>query len=137
MWFLPYSAGRRFFRIDRIRNVLQPILETDLLDITILHDLYELDGSGDFLQELLGDHAEISEENIAALEEALREGRSDAIRELAHALKGACLNVGAMRQAAVCHQLEFAPDDATRHTLLELLKQVFTATRATLQAQSF
>jgi CheY-like chemotaxis protein/HPt (histidine-containing phosphotransfer) domain-containing protein len=69
-----------------------------------LRELEEM-GPG-FLSTFLSLFVETAMAQLAELEAAVAEGNAAATQQLAHALKGACLNVGAERMGALCAQLE-------------------------------
>lgn len=59
------------------------------------------------LETFVGD----SEERLRALREALQHADARALRHTAHSFKGSCGNMGALRLATLCKQLE----DLARH----------------------
>jgi CheY-like chemotaxis protein len=74
---------------------------------TIIARLRELEEMGPgFLSPFLALFVETTTAQLAELEVAVAEGNAAATQQLAHALKGACLNVGAERMGALCAQLE-------------------------------
>jgi two-component system, sensor histidine kinase and response regulator len=69
---------------------------------------------------------------IEQLSNAIHSGEDDAVRKLAHKLKGSCQNVGATRMAALCRQLE---DPGARGVaLVDQLAAVYPATLAEIRA---
>jgi two-component system, sensor histidine kinase and response regulator len=80
---------------------------TDLLDKSVLTGLREI---GD--QELLADLTTLFLEDAPAQLETLREaiegGDAPSVEQVAHTLKGSCGNMGAMRMATICTELEEA-----------------------------
>jgi two-component system, sensor histidine kinase and response regulator len=79
----------------------------DLLDKSVLTGLREI---GD--QELLADLTTLFLEDAPAQLETLREaiegGDAPSVEQVAHTLKGSCGNMGAMRMATICTELEEA-----------------------------
>jgi HPt (histidine-containing phosphotransfer) domain-containing protein len=69
---------------------------------------------------------------LEQLSHAVHTGEDDAVRKLAHKLKGSCQNVGATRMAALCRQLE---DPGARGVpLVDQLAAVYPATVAEIRA---
>ena len=58
-------------------------------------------------------------------------GDGDAVRRLAHKLKGSCQNVGAHRMATLCRQLE--EPGARAATLVDELAAIYPATLAEIR----
>ena len=115
--------------------------EEDLLDEDVLASLRELQEQGepDILNELIELFLDEAPAQLSALREAI-EGGGDAgpVERVAHALKGSSGNVGAMRVAAVCAELETVGRDRELTRAPELLDQLeveFDRTRQALNAK--
>ncbi len=79
------------------------------LDPDILQGLRELgEGDQDFLGELIDIYLEDSARLMARIEEAIRQGNADQVREAAHTLKGSSGNLGAVAFSKVCLEMEMA-----------------------------
>lgn len=80
----------------------------DVLDrsrLDVLRQLGPADGQG-LLPPLVRAFLEERQTRVASLEQAAREGDSQALEEAAHQLKGSAANIGAREVAAVCARLE-------------------------------
>jgi HPt (histidine-containing phosphotransfer) domain-containing protein len=69
---------------------------------------------------------------IEQLSNAVHTGDDDAVRRLAHKLKGSCQNVGATRMGTLCRQLEEPGVAAV--TVVDELAAVYPATLAEIRA---
>lgn len=80
-----------------------------LLDPNRLTELRELaDGDRAFLDDLFATYIDQANEAIAALRSAFESSGRGAFSSAAHRLKGASLNVGAIRVAKTCQMIEVA-----------------------------
>ncbi len=70
--------------------------------------LARLDGDAALGREILAVFLQDTPGRLAALEEAVHGGRSDEVRVLAHALKGAAANVGALAVSQAAQAVEKA-----------------------------
>lgn len=88
--------------------------------------------------ETLAEIATLFESDVSRLLEGLeasgRAGDGRAVKSVAHALKGAALNVGATALAARARIVEIAPETAAAS--LDELRAVFAATARTLHAKT-
>jgi HPt (histidine-containing phosphotransfer) domain-containing protein len=69
---------------------------------------------------------------LEQLSNAVHAGDDDAVRKLAHKLKGSCQNVGAMRMATLCRALE--EPDARAPRLADQLQAAYPPTLAEIKA---
>lgn len=76
----------------------------DHLDMNIIGTLQDV--MGDQFQVLLTTFFNDSRSRIEELKEAIEAGNQDAVRTLAHSLKGSSGNVGAYRMSELCQLLE-------------------------------
>ena len=75
---------------------------------------------------------------LAALREAVQSGDAQSVEQVAHAFKGSCLYMGAVRIASACAELQKAGahgDLARAPRLLHLLKVEFERARTALEAE--
>ena len=99
------------------------------IDAEVLSKLRELDpdGQSGIVHRVLSTYRKSLLDTMQALEPALRQEDSEAVRRLAHTLKSASASVGALELSRLCLQLEAAargPDktalpDLVRHLALE------------------
>ncbi len=69
--------------------------------------LRDLDGGdGDLLSAIMSEYLDDGVRSLATLREALAEGDPQALERAAHTLKGSSANLGAVRVAEICSQLE-------------------------------
>lgn len=74
------------------------------LDQSVLHNLREI--MLDAFPVLLTTYLNDSEQRLQTLRQACHNGQPEALRRAAHSLKGSSSNMGAVRLAHLCHQLE-------------------------------
>jgi len=109
--------------------------EREVLDESKLRELAELSSESEFLRELVDGFIRDAEVLIHDMEEAASAGRREAVRDLAHALKGSAGSVGALKmyelgiRGARASELQ-AGEDA--EALVRDLKTAFTSTRSAL-----
>jgi CheY-like chemotaxis protein len=78
------------------------------LDRSVLAGLRELqeEGEPDILGELIGLFLTDAPPQLVAVREAVEAGDIQSVERIAHTLKGSCGNMGAVRMAALCRELE-------------------------------
>lgn len=83
-------------------------IEEEHLDLSVLAELRELqeEGEPDLLRELIELFLTDVPARLVALREAVRADDAHSVQRIAHTLKGSCGNMGAVRMAAVCAELE-------------------------------
>ncbi len=86
------------------RRHIRPV-PVQLLDTSRIERLRASSKRPGFLRELLQQAQSDIDLNCAELGDALRAGNAEAIRESAHALKGVCANIGAVRMAGLSSSL--------------------------------
>jgi HPt (histidine-containing phosphotransfer) domain-containing protein len=91
---------------------------TDGFTIDVL--VQRLDGDEEIAREVAAAFVESSRELLQQLDNAMSEGKADAVRLYAHSIKGAAANIGADAAAAKAAIIE----DAGRDGQLDLAKQV-------------
>lgn len=109
--------------------------QDNLLDLTIINGLKELDddGSDTFFKEIVAVYTDQFPRMTELIESALKDQQPDVLARAAHTLKGASLNIGAKELSALCRTIEFCGKDnqlAQVDELLESLRTVFTVTLA-------
>jgi two-component system sensor histidine kinase/response regulator len=107
------------------------------LDRDIIENLRDLGGS-EMLSELAQMLFEDTRSNLATLRKALEEGDAQSVEQVAHTLKGSCGNMGAIRVAAICAELQniSSSGDLTRAPeLLDHLETQFERLRPALEAE--
>ena len=100
--------------------------EKDLLDRNVLAGLRELQAEGepDILNELIELFLEEAPPQLAVLREAIEGGDARTVERVAHTLKGSSGNMGAMRMAAVCAELEKVGGSGELRRAPELLERL-------------
>ncbi|MEE9382224.1 MAG: Hpt domain-containing protein [Nannocystaceae bacterium] len=96
--------------------MMAPTLDEDT--IAALRELAD-DDDPDFLDDLIEMYIQdtgASLQNVAAMSSGLGPDR-DALRRIAHTLKGASRNIGALRLAEHCSALERSADTAAHHQI--------------------
>jgi two-component system, sensor histidine kinase and response regulator len=85
----------------------------------------------DFIAELMETFVGTTHDGIIKLFDAvLYDASRDEVRREAHALRGACLTVGASAIAATCHSVETSAFAASREELGALIKEIATRLEA-------
>jgi HPt (histidine-containing phosphotransfer) domain-containing protein len=79
--------------------------------VTRLRELAE--GDADFLQEVYESFLDDSRQRLTSFHEAVAGGDADAMRRLAHSVKGAAANVGAIHVAETAHELQLLGETGT------------------------
>jgi two-component system sensor histidine kinase/response regulator len=109
----------------------------DPLDRSQIEFLLSLDdGEGEALAEIVQEYFILNGEGQAELLRLLSDGDSDALERMAHTLKGASANVGAIGLADVCADLETRARQAQLADAAELVEQFeaeFNRVRAALE----
>jgi HPt (histidine-containing phosphotransfer) domain-containing protein len=82
------------------------MIDPGVLDLAHLNDVYEGDQEG--IKELLDIAIESAKEQLAAIDHALAGHSASEVRQAAHAIKGASLNIGAPESAKLAASLEDA-----------------------------
>jgi two-component system sensor histidine kinase/response regulator len=96
----------------------------DPLDRSQIEFLLSLDdGEGEALAQIVQEYFILNGEGHAELLRLLSEGDSDALERMAHTLKGASANVGAIGLADVCADLETRARQAQLTDAAELVEQ--------------
>ena len=107
------------------------------LDREVLDGLRKL-GDENLLSELVGLFLEDVPGRLTALRGAVGSGDANAVERNAHALKGSCGNMGAMRMSAIASELQDAGvsgDLSSAPALLERLEEEYGRVRQTLAAE--
>lgn len=96
-------------------------------------------GEKDFVVELANLFLQDTDEKLRKLREAIAQGRSDDLAEMAHALKGNSANLGAARLSGLCAKLEAlgkTEEAADALRLLASIEKEFTRVRFALLKQT-
>ena len=82
--------------------------EEDPLDRSVLAGLRELqeEGASDLLEELIGLFLADVPPQLVALRNAAEADDAQSVERIAHALKGSCANMGAVRMETLCAELQ-------------------------------
>jgi two-component system, sensor histidine kinase and response regulator len=82
--------------------------EGDSIDRSVLESLRELqeEGEPDIISELVQLFVEDTPPQLAALREAVEASDAQSVERIAHTLKGSCGNMGAVRMAKLCEELQ-------------------------------
>ena len=101
-----------------------------VLDADALHALCEIVGDdyAEFLAEIIDVYLEDADERLLAIEPAVEQCDWEAVGKVAHALKSASANVGAVAFANVCGRVEAAARSGSESDLLgviELLRGMY------------
>jgi HPt (histidine-containing phosphotransfer) domain-containing protein len=106
----------------------------------VLEGLRELQGEGepDVLKELIELYLEDVPSQLKALREAEERDDAKSVECIAHTLKGSCGNLGAVRMAPICAELEEiggSGDLATAPALISRLEEEFGRVCAVLEKE--
>jgi len=106
-----------------------------VVDPAAIECLREQVGSGDALERFVALFKAHTPTKLAQLHEAVEEGNEEAVRQIAHSLKGSAASLGAVRMAAVCRELESA-SPAQALGLTATLEIAFADTIAALEKET-
>jgi HPt (histidine-containing phosphotransfer) domain-containing protein len=109
----------------------------DPLDPDVLAGLREL-GDAELLAELVEMFVDDATSRILALRGTLEKDDAEAVERVAHTLKGSCANMGALRMAEVCEDLQEmgrSGDLSGASELVEQLEAEFGRVRQALEAE--
>ncbi len=110
------------------------------LDRSVLAGLRELqeEGEPDILEELIGLFLTDVPPQLSALREAVEAGDAQSVERIAHTLKSSCGNMGAVRMAALCTELEGigrSKDLAAVPVRISRLEEGFERVRAVFEVE--
>jgi HPt (histidine-containing phosphotransfer) domain-containing protein len=88
-----------------------------------LRELQE-DGEPDILNELIELFLTEVPPQLVGLREAVEAGDAHSVERIAHTLKGSCGNMGAVRMAALCAELEKVGSSGERRRAPELVERL-------------
>jgi two-component system sensor histidine kinase/response regulator len=113
---------------------------TGSLDRSVLEGLYQLQGESepDILDELIELFLDDVPLQLVALREGVEGRNADSVERVAHTLKGSCGNMGAIRMAKICEQLQevgASADLVKVPSLLDQLEAEFDRVRTLLEAE--
>jgi CheY-like chemotaxis protein/HPt (histidine-containing phosphotransfer) domain-containing protein len=109
----------------------------DPLDPDVLAGLREL-GDAELLAELVELFVDDAPSRISALRDAFEKDDAEAVERIAHTLKGSCGNMGALRLAEICENLQVighSGDLSEASELIEQLEAEFGRVRQALEAE--
>ena len=112
--------------------------EGEPVDRSVLEGLRELGGE-EFLAELTRSFSEDVPSQLEAMRKAVEGDDASSVEHIAHTLKGACANMGALRMATTCAELEDAGRSgglARAPALTGQLEAQFGRVRPALEAQT-
>lgn len=100
--------------------------EGDSIDRSVLESLRELqeEGEPDIISELVQLFVEDTPPQLAALREAVDASDAQSVERIAHTLKGSCGNMGAVRMAKLCEELQGVGASGNLARVPELLDQL-------------
>jgi signal transduction histidine kinase/DNA-binding response OmpR family regulator len=113
-------------------------VQGETVDYAVLQGLRDLGGE-EMLRELVEMFLDEGQSRLATLRKALEEGDAQSVERVAHTLKGNSVNMGAVRMAALCAELEDvgASGDLSRGPeLLERLKAEYERVHSALEAET-
>jgi HPt (histidine-containing phosphotransfer) domain-containing protein len=110
--------------------------EPDLIDGSVLLALREfrVPNEPDPAQEVLEAFLQVTPARLTLLREAVQRGDADAIRDIAHQVRGSSGTVGAVGMHSVAAQLEASASPSQADALVRALEALFTRTRPLLEA---
>ncbi|HEY6922676.1 MAG TPA: Hpt domain-containing protein [Steroidobacteraceae bacterium] len=95
--------------------------------------LTSIEGDEVFARELVNAYIATGSQELAAIASALRAGNTVKVRESAHALKGASLNVRASATTSAASRLEVAANSGEHAQLPTLAEQLKASVERTMQ----
>lgn len=104
------------------------------IDMQVIDHLRSISDRPEFLRELLRHAKEDIQANSMELVQSLAAGDFTVIRDAAHALKGVCASIGAMRLMAIANTLMRAPRNELQRSAARMKSDVSEASRVTAEA---
>lgn len=101
-------------------------LISDAVDLSIISGFEEdpVEGEPDLVVELIELYLADVPTKLKAMQEFLLSENANALRDVAHNVKGSSSSIGAFQLAALCGELEVAANDHLISTLISLLSRI-------------
>ncbi len=136
---LQNAGGRQAETSGRRDGDQTPREDDSPIDPAALNELRSLqrEGAPDIVAKVVGMYLEDSQALFERMREAVTAANAEALRKAAHAMKSSSANVGALRLAELCKQMETHGRAGNAHAAASLLADLeaeFTAVRAALDS---
>ncbi|HEX6002984.1 MAG TPA: ATP-binding protein [Burkholderiales bacterium] len=119
-----------------IRNEEKPqlaVVDTPLIDVQVLRDLFALSSDPTFVERLLAGFKSDTDRLVREMTSALADRKYDAVKDPAHALKGGAASVGAAQLAQLARRLEKAPTETLRLKAAQWIEELLKTSQASLE----
>ena len=112
-------------------------MDHELLDPSALRALHELavPGEPDPATEVAQTFLDVTPERLARLRQAALEVDLDAVRRIAHLVRGSCGTIGAVAMHALAAEVESSVDAASAQQFVAQLEDAFARTRPLLEVR--
>ena len=108
------------------------VIDTPLIEIEVLKDLCKLSSDPTFVERLLIGFRADTDRLVREISTALTERKYDAVKDLAHALKGGAASVGATQLTQLAKRLEKTPPDMLRMKAAQWIEQLLKVSQTSL-----
>jgi two-component system, sensor histidine kinase and response regulator len=118
------SGKKTGVTVPEKENSAMPV--TSPLDHNLLHNIrcLQREGAPNILGKVIDHYCEAAPQSIRRLHEGIAAGDAGVIRSIAHGLKSSSANLGALRLADICREMEALGRDNTLARTGELLKEI-------------
>ena len=108
------------------------VVDTPVIEIEVLKDLCKLSSDPTFVERLLTGFRADTDRLVREISTALSERKYDAVKDLAHALKGGAASVGATQLTQFAKRLEKTPPDMLRMKAAQWIEQLLKVSQTSL-----
>jgi len=108
------------------------VVDTPVIEIEVLKDLCKLSSDPTFVERLLTGFRADTDRLVREISTALTERKYDAVKDLAHALKGGAASVGATQLTQLAKRLEKTPPDMLRMKAAQWIEQLLKVSQTSL-----
>jgi two-component system sensor histidine kinase RpfC len=108
------------------------LIDTPLIEVEVLKDLCKLSTDPTFVERLLAGFRADTDRLVREISTAITERKYDAVKDLAHALKGGAASVGATQLTQLAKRLEKTPPDMLRMKAAQWIEQLLKISQTSL-----
>jgi two-component system sensor histidine kinase RpfC len=107
------------------------VVDTPTIDVSVLHDLANLSPDPTFVKRLIDGFHSDAERLVRDITSALTERKYEAVRDLAHALKGGAASVGATQLMQLARRLEQSAPETLRLRAAQFIQELLNTASQT------
>jgi two-component system sensor histidine kinase RpfC len=108
------------------------LIDTPLIEVEVLKDLCKLSTDPTFVERLLAGFRADTDRLVREISTAITDRKYDAVKDLAHALKGGAASVGATQLTQLAKRLEKTPPDMLRMKAAQWIEQLLKISQTSL-----